>query len=83
LSKITHELLAELEIDISDSPPFDIDAHVKEMTRYGACELHNISSLIGGVAGQELIKLCTKQRIPLNNTWIYNGINSFSTAFEA
>jgi amyloid beta precursor protein binding protein 1 len=80
LSKIVAEILSECEVE---DGTFNTDAYVKEMVRYGACELHNISSLIGGVAGQELIKLCTKQRVPLNNTWIYNGISSQSTAFEA
>jgi len=80
LFKIVRDLLVEFEVE---EGTFDVEAYVKETVRYGACELHNISSLIGGVAGQELIKLCTKQRVPLNNTWIYNGINSFSSAFEA
>jgi hypothetical protein len=38
---------------------------------------------MGGVGGQELIKLCTKQRIVLNNTWIFSGINAKATAFYA
>jgi amyloid beta precursor protein binding protein 1 len=80
LTKIARELLTEFEVE---DGVLDVDSYVKETVRYGACELHNISSLIGGVAGQEMIKLCTKQRVPLNNTWVYNGINSFSSAFEA
>ncbi|KAL0476307.1 E1 ubq [Acrasis kona] len=82
LHKLVKDLLNEYEVE--DGSVGDIfDSHVKEMVRYGACELHNISSLIGGVGGQELIKLCTKQRIPLNNTWIYSGITSHSCTFEA
>jgi len=79
LLKIVKELFSEFGAEYADS----FEGHVKEMVRYGACELHNISSLIGGVAGQELIKLCTKQRVPLNNTWIYSGITSHSCTFEA
>jgi NEDD8-activating enzyme E1 regulatory subunit len=43
-------------------------------TRYGASELHTTASLIGGIAAQEAVKLITTQYMPLNNTYIYNGI---------
>jgi amyloid beta precursor protein binding protein 1 len=59
------------------------EKYTKEMVRFGAAEIHNIASLMGGVGGQELIKLCTKQRIVLNNTWIFSGINAKATAFYA
>lgn len=48
--------------------------HAREMVRYGGSELHNISALIGGVAAQEAVKIVTHQYMPLNNTYIYNGI---------
>jgi hypothetical protein len=46
--------------------------------RFGAAELHNIASFMGGVASQEAIKLITHQYTPLNNTFLYNGMNSTS-----
>jgi len=61
---------------------FNLHDYAIEMCRYGCGEIHNISSLIGGVAAQELIKLCTQQRIPLNNTWIYSGILGSSASFK-
>lgn len=77
---IVKDLVKELEVtDIE----LDWEKYTKETVRFGAAELHNISSLIGGVGGQELIKLCTKQRIVLNNTWIFNGIDGKSSAFAA
>lgn len=48
--------------------------HAIEMTRYGGIELHNISALIGGIAAQEAVKIITHQYVPLNNTYIFNGI---------
>lgn len=48
--------------------------HAQEIVRYGGCELHTISSLIGGIAAQEAVKIISHQYIPLNNTFIYNGI---------
>jgi amyloid beta precursor protein binding protein 1 len=61
---------------------FKLDDYAIEMCRYGCGELHNISSVVGGVAAQELIKLCTKQRIPLNNVWIYSGILGSTASFK-
>lgn len=71
------------ELDITEHGFDSLDDHCKEITRWGNNELHNISALVGGVGAQELIKLCTMQRLPLNNTWIFNGIASTSSTFEA
>jgi amyloid beta precursor protein binding protein 1 len=49
-------------------------SHAKEMVRFGAGEIHNTAALVGGIVSQETIKLLTAQYIPLNNTYIYNGI---------
>jgi len=43
--------------------------------RFGAAELHNIAAFMGGVGSQEVIKLITHQFVPVNNTFLYNGIN--------
>lgn len=48
--------------------------HAKEIVRYGGGELHPISALIGGVAAQEAVKIITHQYVPMDNTYIYNGI---------
>ncbi|KAL9658119.1 hypothetical protein ABK040_013032 [Willaertia magna] len=80
LKNIVNDLLQEFGITES---VFEMDKYINETVRYGACEIHNVSSLLGGVVGQELIKMCTKQRIPLNNTWVFSGITSVSTAFDA
>lgn len=48
--------------------------HAKEIVRYGAGELHSVSALIGGVAAQEAVKIITHQYVPMDNTYIYNGI---------
>jgi len=47
---------------------------LREITRYGASEIHTTAAFIGGVAAQEVIKILTKQYVPLNNTFIFNGI---------
>lgn len=51
-------------------------AFAKEMTRYHNAELHNIASVIGGVASQEAVKLITGQYVPMDGNYIFNGIVS-------
>mmetsp|Transcript_7107 Transcript_7107/g.9624 ORF Transcript_7107/g.9624 Transcript_7107/m.9624 type:complete len:618 (-) Transcript_7107:92-1945(-) len=48
--------------------------HAKEMVRYFNAEVHNVGSVLGGVASQEVVKIITGQYVPLNDTYIYNGI---------
>lgn len=51
---------------------------INEMCRYGASELHAVASFVGGVASQEVIKLITRQFIPMSGTFIFNGIDHMS-----
>ncbi|KAL3352649.1 hypothetical protein AABB24_020582 [Solanum stoloniferum] len=48
---------------------------INEMCRYGASELHVVAAFVGGVASQEVIKLITRQFIPMSGTFIFNGID--------
>ncbi|XP_019246966.1 PREDICTED: NEDD8-activating enzyme E1 regulatory subunit AXR1-like isoform X2 [Nicotiana attenuata] len=48
---------------------------INEMCRYGASELHAVAAFVGGVASQEVIKLITRQFIPMSGTFIFNGID--------
>ena len=54
-----------------------------ELHRYGGGELHNLAAIIGGVVSQEAVKIITNQYLPLNNTFIYNGIASIGYRLEA
>ena len=56
--------------------------HAAEVSRLGACELHNIASLGGGVAAQEAVKILTHQYIPLDNTYVYNGLSGNATTYK-
>ncbi|KAI8801063.1 hypothetical protein BJ742DRAFT_839107 [Cladochytrium replicatum] len=58
------------------------DDHIHEMVRAGASELHSIAAIMGGIASQEIIKVITKQYVPLDNTVIFNGVKSTSAAFK-
>ena len=48
----------------------------EEVARAKGGELHNISALTGGMVAQEVIKIITKQYIPIDNTCIFDGISS-------
>lgn len=58
------------------------DQIIVEICRFGASELHVISAIIGGVAAQEAIKLCTNQYIPVDNCLIYDGNSQNATSFK-
>lgn len=48
----------------------------KEVARCAGGELHNTSALTGGMVAQEMIKIITKQYIPVDNTCIFDGMTS-------
>jgi amyloid beta precursor protein binding protein 1 len=56
--------------------------YASELARYGNAEVHNIASLVGGVASQEAVKIITGQYVPLDNTYIYNGIASTGCVYR-
>lgn len=72
-------LAGELGIDASKIS----DDQIHEMCRSGGSELHTIASVMGAIASQEIIKLVTHKWVPLNNSFLYNGMSSAATRFEA
>lgn len=54
----------------------------QELRRTQGGELHNISSLTGGLVSQEALKVLTRQYVPLDNTCIFDGIGSSSDMFR-
>ncbi|KAL9000123.1 MAG: hypothetical protein Q9169_001198 [Polycauliona sp. 2 TL-2023] len=59
-----------------------IEPTLEEFARASGAELHNISALTGGMVAQELIKVLTKQYIPIDNTCVFDGITSKSGVFR-
>ncbi|THZ34816.1 hypothetical protein D6C90_07571 [Aureobasidium pullulans] len=55
---------------------------VRELVRAGSSELHNLGSLTGGMVAQEVIKVITKQYVPIDNTCIFDGIESKATVLR-
>lgn len=54
----------------------------QELRRTGGGELHNISSLTGGLVAQEALKVLTRQYVPLDNICIFDGIRSSSAMYK-
>lgn len=48
----------------------------EEVARAKGGELHNIAALTGGMVAQEMIKIITKQYVPIDNTCIFDGVSS-------
>lgn len=53
-----------------------------ELSRYANAEIHNIASVVGGVASQEAVKIITGQYIPLDNAYVFNGIASVAGVYK-
>lgn len=47
---------------------------LEELVRCGGTEIHNIAALVGGIGAQVTLKVLTKQYVPMNNTFIFDGI---------
>jgi NEDD8-activating enzyme E1 regulatory subunit len=54
----------------------------EEIQRSGPFELHNISSMTGGMVAQEIIKIITKQYVPVDNTCLLDGIQSITKVYK-
>jgi len=54
----------------------------QEVARAKGGELHNISALTGGMVAQEIIKIITKQYVPIDNICVFDGIKSSTQVFR-
>ena len=55
-----------------------LTGYCEEITRAGGAELHNIASAAGGMIAQEVIKVVTKQYIPVDCVCVFDGVKSLS-----
>lgn len=56
--------------------------HAVELVRYGAAEIHNMAAILGGIGAQEAVKIISHQYVPLNHTFMYNGIASLGAVYQ-
>ncbi|OOQ88554.1 putative ubiquitin-like activating enzyme (UlaA) [Penicillium brasilianum] len=82
----TERILALLSRD--QPVPLDLDVRegianaIMEIRRAEGGELHNISSLTGGLVAQEALKVLTRQYVPLDNTCVFDGARSRSEMYR-
>ncbi|ELR03771.1 hypothetical protein VC83_05606 [Pseudogymnoascus destructans] len=77
------QILSEISRIVPDAASDDRLVRVAtEVARAQGGELHNISALTGGMVAQEMIKIITKQYIPIDNTCVFDGIVSRSQIFR-
>lgn len=64
-------------VRLLDGLPVDEASLMKqEFDRYsGGVELHAVSAVVGSVAAQEIVKLVTNQFVPIQKSFVFNGIN--------
>jgi len=55
---------------------------INEVQRVAGGELHNVSSVLGGMVAQEAIKLLTRQYVPVDGTCVFDGMRSKMGVFK-
>ncbi|KAL6451251.1 NAE1 NEDD8-activating enzyme E1 regulatory subunit [Candida maltosa Xu316] len=71
----------EEKISTHDIGP-DTENIFKETLSHNSTNYHNLSSLMGGIVSQEVLKSTTAQYIPLDNLFVFDGVHSKSERFK-
>ncbi|EFP76651.2 uncharacterized protein PGTG_02112 [Puccinia graminis f. sp. tritici CRL 75-36-700-3] len=84
LSKIALDRLtgSKLHHETEKKLPEKLEKVLKEMVRSAGCELPHISSIVGGLVSQEVIKHLTRQYVPMNGICIFDGYRSTTGVLE-
>lgn len=77
------DLAAGVRAEVGLPPVAVDDGDVVEVVRAAAAELHPVAALVGGLTAQEVMKLVTKQFVPVNNTVVINLMTGTTESFEA
>lgn len=79
-SHVTEEAFLEAlrRLAQRDPPPHALNL-AKELYNTQTRRYHNVCSFLGGVAGQEVLKIATAQYIPLNNLLVFDGVGSVTS----
>lgn len=70
-----------LSIENNDIPQGVLNT-LKEIFLHQTTSYHNISSYMGGITAQEILKISTEQYIPLDNLYVFDGIRSVSSKWK-
>lgn len=80
VAAVAHYSLSEVEL--IQSTLLQSHDYAMELCRYANAEIHNVASVIGGVASQEAVKIITGQYTPINQTYVFNGIASIAGTYQ-
>jgi len=91
MTTYTHAILHSPQTTAQTSPiedsstptriPDPITKALHELLRAQGGELHNISALTGGMVAQEVIKVVTKQYVPVAGSCVFDGVGSRTWCF--
>jgi len=81
-SEVENDLIQSTLLALGDGGGSSSSKYAKEVVRYFNAELHNVASVVGGVASQEAVKLITGQYVPMDGTYVFNGIASVSGVYK-
>ncbi|PHJ23411.1 hypothetical protein CSUI_002750 [Cystoisospora suis] len=70
-------------VDEIGVPGFVVDEKIiEQIVAFGGSEFPTTAAIVGGVAAQEAVKLVCGQFEPINNTFIWNGVERKSEVYE-
>lgn len=75
--EVAYDLIKSLKLEAE--APKDM---FLELSRVNYSELHCLASIMGGICAQEVIKLVTKQYVPLDNTFVVDQIRNETASFK-
>ncbi|KAL4780976.1 hypothetical protein BJX76DRAFT_336487 [Aspergillus varians] len=82
INRLLSAIALDTSVPVDDNALDRVLEAARELRRTEGGELHNISSLTGGLVAQEALKVLTRQYVPLDNTCIFNGIRSSSAIYR-
>jgi len=77
LTTLSEQLIQEL--GVSMSVPSD---YLGELMRSKLNEVHAVASIVGGMCAQEVIKVVTRQFVPVDNVLFFNGMNQTTSTLK-
>lgn len=71
----------------SENEDFDpnslLEGLIEEFQRVGFSEIHTVAAITGASCAQEIIKIITKQYVPIPGIWIYDGVKGKSASYSS
>lgn len=77
LKKLLSDVIQDIRCDVA--VPL---MYMEEILRCNVSEFHTTASILGGVCSQEVIKIITKQFVPIDDIFVYDGISQQTTSMK-